>query len=148
MDVQNALQQFEQSRRAESISPVADEHIFLILDRNVQEIPWESLPILRGRAISRVPSLTFLVDRLPKPMPGADFDPESLRKGVNPQKTFFILNPSGDLGKTQQTFGPWLEGMVEKCGWKGIVGREPTSLEIKSALQNYELVLLVQRRQP
>lgn len=141
MDVQNALHQFEQSRRAESVSPVTDEHIFLILDRNVQEIPWESIPILRGRAISRVPSLTFLVDRLPKPMPGADFDPDHIRKGVDPKKTFFILNPSGDLSKTQETFGPWLEGMVQNCGWKGIVGREPTSMEIKSALQNNELVL-------
>ena len=141
MDVQNALHNFEQSRRTESISPVTDEHIFLILDRNVQEIPWESIPILRGRAISRVPSLAFLVDRLPKPMPGAEIDPDRMRKSVHPQKTFFILNPSGDLSKTQQTFGPWLEGMVQHCGWKGIVGREPTSLEIKSALQNYELVL-------
>jgi separase len=141
MDVQTALQQFEYSRRAESIAPANNEHIFLVLDRNVQEIPWESIPILRGRAISRIPSLPFLLDRLPRSIPGGAVDYNILREGVNPRKTFYILNPSGDLAKTQQTFEPWLNDMTEKCGWKGIIGREPTSLEIKSVLQNYDLVL-------
>lgn len=145
LDVQTALEKFEQGRRAESVAPVTDEHIFLVLDRHVQELPWESIPILRGRAISRIPSLAFLLDRLPSQMPGAETnglsDPDLLRKGIDPRKTFFILNPSGDLVKTQSTFESWLEGMISTSGWKGIVGREPTSLEIKSALSNYDLVM-------
>jgi hypothetical protein len=31
--------------------------------------------------------------------------------------------------------------MSEKCGWRGIIGREPSSLEITSALQTYDLIL-------
>ena len=140
MDVQTALQQFEHGRRAESIIPINNEHIFLILDRNVQEIPWESIPILRGRAVSRVPSLAFLADRLPLAIA-----PDTGRLEVNPKKVFYILNPSKDLGRTQETFEPWLKSMSEKCGWRGIIGREPTSLEINTALQTYELVLCVDR---
>jgi len=136
MDVQTALQQFEYGRRAESLLPTNNEHIFLILDRQVQEIPWESIPILRGRAVSRVPSLAFLADRLPPAT-----SPDTGRLEVNPKKVFYILNPSKDLARTQQTFEPWLTAMSEKCGWRGIIGREPTSLEINTALQTYELVL-------
>jgi separase len=136
MDVQTALQQFEHGRRAESLVPTNNEHIFLILDRKVQEIPWESIPILRGRAVSRVPSLAFLADRLP-PANGVDAG----RLGIDTKKVFYILNPSKDLVRTQRTFEPWLKAMSEKSGWRGIIGREPTSLEIKTALQTYELVL-------
>jgi separase len=136
MDVQTALQQFEHGRRTESIAPVNNEHIFLILDRKVQEIPWESIPILRGRAVSRVPSLAFLSDRLP-PTIGQN----ASRLELDSQKVYYILNPSGDLAKTQKTFEPWLKAMSEKCGWRGIIGREPSSLEITSALQTYDLIL-------
>ena len=41
-----------------------NEHVFLVLDKNVQGLPWESIPILRGRSVSRIPSVDFLIDRL------------------------------------------------------------------------------------
>jgi separase len=142
MDVQNALTQFEQSKRAESLPLTTDEHIFLVLDRNVQEIPWESIPILRGRAVSRIPSLSFLLDRIPRAIPGGQpIDPDVWRKGIDPRRTFFILNPSGDLTKTEATFKEWAEGMVRDCQWRGIVGREPSLLEVKQALEGYDLVM-------
>ncbi|TCD70963.1 hypothetical protein EIP91_000870 [Steccherinum ochraceum] len=41
-----------------------DYHTFLVLDKNVQSIPWECIPILRGRSVSRIPSMEFLIDRI------------------------------------------------------------------------------------
>ena len=35
-----------------SLAKGQDEHLFLVLDKNVQGIPWESIPILRGRSVS------------------------------------------------------------------------------------------------
>jgi separase len=152
------------------------------LDKNVQGFPWESIPILRGRAVSRIPSLPFLLDQVdmvrrlsaisaPRPAPRPDYaeplaDANSLSNGhrgslldpaftptttqtsvgdvrlsVDSRKVFYILNPSGDLTRTQTHFEPWIAQMVAKAGWKGIVGRPPTELEMVSALSEYDLVL-------
>ena len=54
---------------------------------------------------------------------------------------FYILNPSGDLSRTQTHFEPWLTTMSTKAGWKGIKGRAPTEMELESALKEYDLVL-------
>lgn len=89
----------------------------------MQGIPWESIPALRGRPVSRVPSLDFLVDRT-----AGDIDDKNV---------FYVLNPDGDLVRTQEQFEPW----VTKKGWKGITGRRPTEEELVDALSNYDLVL-------
>lgn len=141
-----------------------DEHIFLALDKNVQSFPWESIPILRGRAVSRIPSLSFLLDQISmeahlRPSLTQSIahgavtgpDPETGRsrlkavidtkRTVNARRTFYILNPSGDLERTENHFKPWLDEMVAKAGWQGIVGRKPTELEMAAALKDYDLVL-------
>jgi len=143
--------------------PSSDEHMFLALDKNVSGFPWESIPILRGRAVSRVPSLPFLLDQVELlrhlPTPGQDGMPNSLAHGgsngtvsqqptlpicpkrkINTRRVFYILNSSGDLTNTQAFFEPWLATLKDR-GWKGIVGRAPTELEMIDALTNYDLVL-------
>ena len=39
-------------------------HTILILDKSLQALPFESIPLLRSRSVSRMPSLPFLRDRL------------------------------------------------------------------------------------
>ncbi|KAG0258711.1 hypothetical protein DFQ27_004497 [Actinomortierella ambigua] len=39
-------------------------HVILILDKHLQMFPWENLPVLRGEAVSRLPSIWFLRDRI------------------------------------------------------------------------------------
>lgn len=133
---------------ARKFAPIDDEHIFLILDKNVQGIPWESMPHLRGRSISRIPSLSFLLDRIefakiqrqPRDTPDRTFTYG--RAAVNPKNTYFILNPSGDLEKSQARFEPWLQEMTDpSVGWKGIVKRKPSELEFVDALQKKDLVM-------
>ncbi|KAF9543377.1 hypothetical protein CPC08DRAFT_770245 [Agrocybe pediades] len=34
-----------------------DQGVFLVLDKNVQELPWESMPIHRKRSVSRIPGI-------------------------------------------------------------------------------------------
>ncbi|PWZ00251.1 hypothetical protein BCV70DRAFT_231867 [Testicularia cyperi] len=41
-----------------------DHHLFLVLDKETAVFPWESMPILRGKAVSRIPSMAFLQDRI------------------------------------------------------------------------------------
>lgn len=60
---------------------------------------------------------------------------------IQGQKTFYLLNPSGDLANTETTFGPWLDDMEKCAGWKGIRGRIPSETEMVDALSDYDLVL-------
>jgi separase len=136
------------TRHPEQREGQGDEHMFLVLDKNVQGIPWESIPILRGRSVSRVPSISFLVDRV-------QFAGWSRRQGqsemgsgaiaadrtiIDPRKGYYILNPSGDLGRTEGRFKEWLKEM-EKVGWEGVVGHAPNEQQFLDALARKDLVV-------
>ncbi|KAG9309980.1 peptidase family C50-domain-containing protein [Chiua virens] len=64
VDLRTVLEEHMTARKKAKVMPVEDSHTFLVLDRNLQGIPWESLPVLRGQSVSRIPSLEFLLDRL------------------------------------------------------------------------------------
>ncbi|ODO11404.1 hypothetical protein I350_00183 [Cryptococcus amylolentus CBS 6273] len=148
IDIKSVLEKIE-AKQVKSTN-LTEEHVFLALDKNVQSFPWESIPILRGRPVSRIPSLSFLLDQVAmgnhlRPSltrslvePG---DQPTTQRTVNSRRTFYILNPSGDLARTESHFKPWIDEMVKTAGWKGIVGRAPTELEMKAALRDYDLVL-------
>ncbi|KAH7098836.1 peptidase family C50-domain-containing protein [Auriculariales sp. MPI-PUGE-AT-0066] len=126
-----------------------DRHLFLVLDKNVQGLPWESVPVLRGRAVSRIPSIAFLMDRLQLSRTLSSSTPSQRarkpiitdRALVNPSKAFYVLNPSGDLKTTENTFTPWLKSMEEEAGWDGIIGRPPSEMEMVNALSRRDLVI-------
>ncbi|EIW51672.1 separase [Trametes versicolor FP-101664 SS1] len=122
-----------------------DGHIFLVLDKNVQGIPWESLPVLRGKSVSRVPSMDFLTDRLEfshwrKWEDGRAQEGRVDQASVDPRRTYFVLNPSGDLKGTEGRFAEWLAGM-KSVGWDGVVGRAPSEQQFVDALTNRDLVI-------
>ncbi|OCF72123.1 hypothetical protein I204_07388 [Kwoniella mangroviensis CBS 8886] len=156
IDVKGALEKIESRIALSSLRPPKDEHLFLALDKNSQPFPWESIPILRGRPISRIPSLSFLLDQvamgnhlrpsLTQPTFNLASECSSngavdTRRAINSRRTFYIVNPSGDLDRTQQHFQPFIDEMVKTAGWKGIIGRPPTELEMAAALKDYDLVL-------
>ncbi|SNX84974.1 related to Separin [Melanopsichium pennsylvanicum] len=221
MDLRGALEEFH-GKKAQS-SPnktnmayvavdedeeVQDHHIFLVLDKETAVFPWESMPILRGRAVSRVPSMAFLQDRIEmakvfsckpeveqddiemdelelsplqkgrqtarsrsRPTTKATRSPKvtmlgtksiaqpegqenaasssawqvALRNGklfsLSKGKTFYLLNPGGDLVQSQDRFEPWLKARGATHGWKGIVGRQPIVGELPDALSSSDLLL-------
>lgn len=114
-------------------------HTVLILDKETQMFPWESLPILRGRSVSRLPSMAFLRDRL-----------LLLTEGlvtVDPKSLFYMLNPAGDLVRTQEKFEATLKrydflfrlsNVSHACDsnphWNGIIGQVPEESTYVKAL--------------
>lgn len=121
-----------------------DEHLFLVLDKNVQGLPWENIPILRGRSVSRIPSISFLLDRvqfarLRQSELGSSSNTVD-RAVCDPTNAYYIINPSGDLERTEERFKPWLKKM-EKAGWQGISGRAPSELQVLNALRTKDLVV-------
>lgn len=148
VELRTALEEHA-SKGRNRVTPVADNHLFLVLDKNVQGIPWESIPILRGRSVSRIPSLSFLVDRiqfakLQREAAGSLIGNDSPvdRAVVNPRSTYYVLNPSGDLTKSEIRFGAWTKEMAAPAvGWQGVVGRVPSEQELLDALAKKDLVM-------
>lgn len=142
IDLRTALEELAASSH-DLIKPIADNHTFLILDKNTQGLPWESMPVLRGESISRIPDMRFLLDRLDL----ADYQrrgkpqgPKTDRSRVDPRKTFYVLNPSGDLTGTEGRFSNWLKDM-KGVGWKGLTSQAPSEQQFLDALQTQDLVL-------
>ncbi|KAG5639575.1 hypothetical protein H0H81_012246 [Sphagnurus paluster] len=145
IDLRAVLEDHAQKLSRRKIVKNNDEHLFLVLDKNLQGLPWESIPILRGRSISRIPSVDFLHDR----MLFAKYRQQGVSSGkamplkgaiVDPRKGYYILNPSGDLGRTQDRFKGWVDEM-EKAGWDGITGHPPSEQQFLNALGSKDLVV-------
>ncbi|KAL7283883.1 hypothetical protein ACG7TL_001154 [Trametes sanguinea] len=145
VELRNALEEHAARLKGRTSEAVNDNHIFLVLDKNVQGIPWESLPVLRGKSVSRIPSIDFLIDRLEfshwrKWEDGRPQEGLVDRASVDPRRAYFVLNPSGDLKGTEGRFADWLKGM-KSVGWEGIVGHAPSEQQFIDALTNRDLMI-------
>ncbi|XP_004364067.1 hypothetical protein CAOG_03228 [Capsaspora owczarzaki ATCC 30864] len=94
---------------------VADQHTILILGRESHALPWESAPCLKATNCSRVPCMQFLLHRVAMQQQEASFP-------IDPTRGFYIVNPSGDLKRTQDTFSP---KMTAVASWSGLIGTTP-----------------------
>ncbi|GAA5945755.1 hypothetical protein JCM3775_005840 [Rhodotorula graminis] len=141
VDLREALEELHGTKSAPKSHVDPDEHTFLVLDQDLQAFPWESLPCLQGRSVSRLPSLSFLRDRLDHAAAHASPETPPHEVVVDCGRTSFVLNPGGDLKNTQKTFEPWLDEQAHERAWSGVTGRAPLEEEVKSALLNKELFL-------
>lgn len=130
------LRQLVDGHRPEPNDASRKGHLILILDNDLQCFPWESLPVLRGRATSRLPTLAFLIERLdmiiapetygflPKHhhIDGVDVDRDSLH---------YVINPGGDLKQTEERFAGIFS---QNKQWQGSVGVRPEEPDIVQAL--------------
>ncbi|OJJ44901.1 hypothetical protein ASPZODRAFT_160438 [Penicilliopsis zonata CBS 506.65] len=113
------------------------QHTVLVLDKALHLFPWESLPCLQGLPVTRVPSLESLRDRVLQLR--HDFgDAARQRASIDRNNGTYILNPSGDLKSTQETFEKDLSGLEQ---WTGIAKREPSEEEFKEALETKSIFL-------
>ncbi|TFY57836.1 hypothetical protein EVG20_g8385, partial [Dentipellis fragilis] len=143
IDLRTTLEEHA-SRAKDGRTPIEDNHMFLVLDKNVQAFPWESIPVLRGQSVSRVPSLDFLLDRVEfvqckRKREGREVGKVD-RMDFDPRSAYYVLNPSGDLGGTEKRFAGWLENM-KAVGWEGTVGTAPSEQQVLDALQRKDLFI-------
>lgn len=88
---------------------LANEHLILIPDKHTQQFPLESLPHLRPHSVSRLPCISFLRDRIllatqKNTKPIDDAQPTWNEITIDASRTYYVLNPSGDLKYTQSKF--------------------------------------------
>ncbi|KNC85505.1 hypothetical protein, variant [Sphaeroforma arctica JP610] len=86
---------------------VERDHVILMLDKSVQHLPWECLPLLSNQAVSRMPCAESIVSALAsadETATGSDEAPTDPRLTVDVADTYYVLNPEGDLQNTEKTF--------------------------------------------
>lgn len=93
-----------------------EEKVILVLDETTTEFPFESMPILRDRAVYRVPSLECL-------------EPADCTASAK-HAVFYLLDPENNLPRTQKIIVEFLDAVHVK---NGVVGRPPSASECRDA---------------
>lgn len=115
-------------------------HIIFILDKDLLCLPWESLPCLRGKSVSRVPSLHSLQLQLDQMRSSVPEPLESIAGLTIPSTSgSYVLNPSQDLTSTHSLFSPLLSTCCPS--FTPITSRAPTEEEFLSCLTTSSLCL-------
>lgn len=110
-------------------------HVVLILDKDIQLLPWESIPILGAQSMTRMPSCDILKMQL-----------SLLRcaekcvavNGVDMNDVSYVINPNGDLPKTEERYKGWFQQMGS---WRGIISRPPSQEEWISGITTSDLFI-------
>ncbi|PSK33825.1 hypothetical protein C7M61_005170 [Candidozyma pseudohaemuli] len=93
------------------------QHLVLLPSHTCSDFPWESIDFLRSKSISRVPSITCLLELLKRA--SADLKDGHL--------SYYVLNPGGDLKKTELRFKTMFASMARS---NGIAGQTPNEEEL------------------
>ncbi|XP_057758285.1 separase-like isoform X2 [Arachis stenosperma] len=117
------------------------EPIILVLDYELQMLPWENIPILRQLEVYRMPSvssISALGDT------GSRSQKEAGRKcpsfpSIDPLHAFYILNPDGTVPECQNEFEIWFK----ENNLKGNTGLAPTQKLWASALEKHDLFIYI-----
>lgn len=113
----------------------SSRHLVLVLDKDLQKLPWESMPSLRALPVTRLPSFRFLLSYSVIKESGAS---SVLSQGVDPRSTFYVLNPHNNLSSTEEQFRAHFSS---EAGWKGVVGEVPSPEQVQTALTERDLYI-------
>ncbi|KAL1534288.1 separase [Salvia divinorum] len=131
------LEMSDDVNQAECIS---GKPIILVLDIEVQMLPWECLPILRNQEVYRMPSIGSIFATLDRHCENQkrleSSDP--VFPLIDPLDSYYLLNPDGDLSRTQVEFESWFKNqdIIE-----GRIGTVPTVEELSLALKDHDLFI-------
>lgn len=102
------------------------EPIILILSNIIQPLPIESIPTLRYcQSVSRIPSIPILHTLLMSKFNAINHT-TGIINGYNSAHTYYVLNPSNDLHKTEQTFKSKFQLQKD---WTGCIGSIPNDIQ-------------------
>ncbi|XP_040366322.1 separase isoform X3 [Rosa chinensis] len=115
------------------------EPTILVVDYEVQMLPWENLPILRNQEVYRMPSVGSISATANRNYHNQD-QVQSIVTSfplIDPLDAFYLLNPSGDLNYTQNEFETWFRDQ----NLEGKVGCAPPAEELAVALKSHDLFM-------
>lgn len=117
--------------------------LICIFDEILQRLPWESMPHIRDNTlpVSRCPAAAFVF--------ASCIRNRSDENNVVITATFrnarTLVNPSGDLKRTQKKMKPVFERLGHECNWKSIStpGEKPPEGSVREALESPDCELFV-----
>ncbi len=109
-------------------------HTVLILDEALQEVPWECMPSLRTRSVSRMPSLSLLLDAVP-----TDSSEFAAGRTVAADKAWYALDIEGNLATCRAVMEPFLQSYAQRWQWTGFVGEIPSRAELQTHHEQSDL---------
>ncbi|KAL3814465.1 hypothetical protein ACJIZ3_015733 [Penstemon smallii] len=130
---------FEPSHKFDQVECESRNPIILVLDFEVQMLPWENLPILRNQEVYRMPSVSSIfatIDRCCQNQKQTDTTIPAFPL-IDPLDSYYLLNPDGDLSRTQIEFESWFKDQ----NIEGRTGTVPTIDELSLALKNHDLFI-------
>uniref|UniRef100_A0A2K6V525 separase n=1 Tax=Saimiri boliviensis boliviensis TaxID=39432 RepID=A0A2K6V525_SAIBB len=125
----------EAVERLQDLTVPSNRHLVLVLDKDLQKLPWESMPCLQALPVTRLPSFRFLLSYSITKEYGAS---PVLSQGVDPRSTFYVLNPHNNLSSTEEQFRA---NFSSEAGWKGVVGEVPRPEQVQEALTKHDLYI-------
>lgn len=135
IDIIDALRHYHQAVENEQVN-ASEKHTILILDKRLHCFPWESLPCMKDHAVSRLPSLGCLRNRILQQ--GRNATSTDGRIYTSRNNGTSVLNPGGDLTATQANFE---EPLQKLSGWECVVQREPSEAQMKTYLESSDIFL-------
>lgn len=77
----------------------------------LQMLPWENLPILRNQEVYRMPSIGSIFATLDRYCENQETIDTSIPVFplIDPLDSYYLLNPDGDLSRTQGEFENWFK---------------------------------------
>lgn len=106
----------------EAVVPETEyHHTVLVVGKKCHFIPWESLPCMRNSSVSRVLSLKHLTKLL-----------KNHQMAVSKKNGFYMLNPAGDLARTESRFDTKFASLQT---WNGLVCTKPSEEEFVGCLK-------------
>jgi hypothetical protein len=106
--------------------------LVLVLEKNLQQFPWESMPILRkySQPVCRLPSLSFAFEggKWKVPLP------------IHRNELYYIIDPDGDdkvkgFREKQKLFWKQTVSKFGKKNWKGLQGVLPSVSHFQEAVE-------------
>lgn len=139
--VLDAVSAFHNQADLSSLTP---KHTILILDKELESFPFESMSCLRAYPVSRMRTLRSVFRAVDKIRSQCQHDQGPSAAVYTLSKSTcqgaYILNPSLDLSHTQSTFQPILDRHIPSH-WTQMVARTPTETEFKEILTSKDLFL-------
>ncbi|PIA27888.1 hypothetical protein AQUCO_07400015v1, partial [Aquilegia coerulea] len=115
------------------------QSIIMVLDSDVQMLPWENLPTLKKTEVYRMPSVVSICAlinvNIHRQEQSGSID--GTFPSIDPLDAFYLLNPSGDLDYTQVKFEEWFRNQK----LEGKAGTPPSVEELFLALKNHDLFI-------
>ena len=106
----------------------------LILDREIQSMPWEALKFLDKHPISRVPSIHTLALLHQTHFNNLNADTVPKAGKVREDKIFYVLNPDKNLTKTEER----LKETFKNNFGDGVISEQPTLPQMQTVLQKMD----------